>query len=498
MSVLAGILSKARMPTIQVGQGDPERQRAMSQAMTAHSMRQRPSGPWSALGNLANVLSQHKYQEKLDTEIANRKAEEQAKQGELLRAMLAAKQGGQQTWDEFLASADSSSPVMQQMLMQQIQAPPPKPPEKDIHKAKDGFLYDANTGQRVFPDVVAPEAESERQILKAQDGRHYYVDTQEPVFPGVQPPAGAAPEREIRKASDGNLYYVDTQERVFPDVVAPEAESERRIIQGQDGRKYYEDTKEPVLPGVEKAPDALPSKIQVYEYLKANDLLDDPLAERLLGVPSTVVNVGDQAPYKVPGNYMMKDPENPDAGIKPIPGGPAEGKVADTQARAWEVAVRTSRLLPILAQTTPDGRTIFEALSSPVERGLDAIPFAGNYALTKEYQQADQAIEDVVQGFLRLETGAAAPHQEVKKIAKRYKPRPGDSPEVIAQKWNTLLERAQSAEQIAGSEFSRIQGLTDYDALRLGPEAFGGGPAQQKDLSNVPDEELLKMIGGAG
>ena len=485
------------MPTIQVGQGDPERQRAMSQAMTAYSMRQRPSGPWSALGNLANVLSQHKYQQKLDTEIANRKAEEQAKQGELLRAMLAAKQGGQQTWDEFMSSADSSSPVMQQMLMQQIQAPPPKPPEKDIHKAADGFLYDANTGQRVFPDVAAPEAASERKIIKGADGYNYYQDTGERVLPGIVKPE-AESERRIVKGIDGRQYYADTKDPVLPDVEAPPPELGMNIVTGADGYKYDANTGERVLPGVEKAPDALPSKIQVYEYLKANDLLDDPLAERLLGVPSTVVNVGDQAPYKVPGNYMMKDPENPDAGIKPIPGGPAEGKVADTQARAWEVAVRTSRLLPILAQTTPDGRTIFEALSSPVERGLDAIPFAGNYALTKEYQQADQAIEDVVQGFLRLETGAAAPHQEVQKIAKRYKPRPGDSPEVIAQKWNTLLERAQSAEQIAGSEFSRIQGLTDYDALRLGPEAFGGAPAQQKDLSNVPDEELLKMIGGAG
>jgi hypothetical protein len=57
-----------------------------------------------------------------------------------------------------------------------------------------------------------------------------------------------------------------------------------------------------------------------------------------------------------------------------------------------------------------------------------------NYAQSPEYQLYDQAKRDFVNALLRRESGAVIAPSEFANAEAQYFPRPGDSPEVIAQK----------------------------------------------------------------
>jgi len=65
---------------------------------------------------------------------------------------------------------------------------------------------------------------------------------------------------------------------------------------------------------------------------------------------------------------------------------------------------------------------------------LGNTPYVGNYLKSKEYQQAEQAGNEFLQAILRKDTGAAITEGEQALYGDTYLPRPGDSPEVQAQK----------------------------------------------------------------
>ena len=191
---LAGILAQAggMLPTIKVGH-DPVRQRQMNQQLLLRAQTQRPRGPWSALGGLASMYMLNKQGQKLDQAIADKKAAEQAKQGELLKAMLAAKQGG--TMDDFFKTADYSNPVVQQAAVQHMgrQAPETWSVVQDPYGRGGVAQQSSRTGE--IKGWQGPAKAEEQKTMKGQDGvpRYFGGDKHgQPVFPDVKAPGSTA------------------------------------------------------------------------------------------------------------------------------------------------------------------------------------------------------------------------------------------------------------------------------------------------------------------
>lgn len=148
--------------------------------------------------------------------------------------------------------------------------------------------------------------------------------------------------------------------------------------------------------------------------------------------------------------------------IESVPG--AEGRFTEAQMRSVDAATRVRSGLEVLgnASDMDDGTTVFETLAGLKEDTLSKVPF-GNYALSPDYQKAKQAMADIASALLRLETGAAAPEFERIELQERYSPRPGDSREVVEQKWQSLQRRWRNAESLAGPAYEKQFGRTAPD-----------------------------------
>lgn len=160
--------------------------------------------------------------------------------------------------------------------------------------------------------------------------------------------------------------------------------------------------------GGSKAP-AKPSGVQEYEYAKAQ------------GFPGTFQ---DWEASKKGGMSLQVDPETgavtfqQGGNIKPMTEGQSKDAVYSTRAEG---------ALPIID-------SMGDALTSLPEATGGKLPVVGNYIKSKEYQQAEQAGNEFLQAILRKDTGAAITSQEMAEYGTTYLPRPGDGPEVLAQK----------------------------------------------------------------
>jgi hypothetical protein len=146
-------------------------------------------------------------------------------------------------------------------------------------------------------------------------------------------------------------------------------------------------------------------------------------------------NEKNRAAQTVPAGFR------PAAGgaMAPIPGGPADpaylgqkteattgAKMNDEQAKAAGFADRIREALPIIDKFGAAGTDI-------TQKGIAAVP-GGNFLLSPEYQQLDQAKRNFVNSVLRRESGAVISDSEFSNADKQYFPQPGDGPEVLAQK----------------------------------------------------------------
>lgn len=120
--------------------------------------------------------------------------------------------------------------------------------------------------------------------------------------------------------------------------------------------------------------------------------------------------------------------EQPRSGLIPLTG-PRE---KEPPGEAKNAALYASRMLEsnkILSQ--PE---ISSALMAPVDRLLSNIPGVGNYLVSSNYQQAEQAQRDFINALLRRESGAVISPEEFDSARKQYLPQPGNGPKVLQQK----------------------------------------------------------------
>jgi hypothetical protein len=131
----------------------------------------------------------------------------------------------------------------------------------------------------------------------------------------------------------------------------------------------------------------------------------------------------------------------------------------------------------LYAQRMKDAETILErpdvaaAGSSPQQRLFSNVPMAGNYLVSKEYQQAEQAQRNFINATLRRESGAVISDSEFDNARKQYFPQPGDSPEVLGQKKQNRLTAIQGIENAAGPQYAKRQQQPQQGQIKEGARA---------------------------
>lgn len=119
----------------------------------------------------------------------------------------------------------------------------------------------------------------------------------------------------------------------------------------------------------------------------------------------------------------------------------ATGKGTEAQTKAAAFATRMGQAEKILATVQNEGL-------SATNKVAGAIPMAGNYLQSKEYQQYKQAASAFITALLRQESGAAVNKSEFDRYEKELFPQPGDDPSVVTQK---AAMRAAATEQMRRS-----------------------------------------------
>ena len=157
-----------------------------------------------------------------------------------------------------------------------------------------------------------------------------------------------------------------------------------------------------------------------------------------------------EAGAPAPSGYIYK----PDGTLTFIPGGPADPAnkpLTEVQGKAGLFASRMQDAEPIIEKL---GGTVGTNLN---ERTKASIPIAGNYLVSPDYQSLEQAERNFVNATLRQESGASISASEFENAVKQYFPRPGDKPDVIAQKAQNRATAIEQMGQAAGAAYKKSQ-----------------------------------------
>lgn len=179
----------------------------------------------------------------------------------------------------------------------------------------------------------------------------------------------------------------------------------------------------------------LPSSVQEFQYGQENpEYFDYQMRLREAGRPSTTVNTGD---WKIPTGYQLTDPENPQAGVTPIPGGPAEQIPA-------ELAARVGLADSFLSQAP----AIKQRLLQGEATGM--VDFTQS-RLNQSSEQAEiyRQMLSGTDALRRMLTGAGMPASEAGEYVKRYLPTVTDNAQSAAVKLDQLVKELQTIKEMA-------------------------------------------------
>jgi hypothetical protein len=183
--------------------------------------------------------------------------------------------------------------------------------------------------------------------------------------------------------------------------------------------------------------------------------------------------VGDFVPFggtKAPSNGITVGPD----GTVQIGGSMKEG-----EAKANIYASRMEASNELLNRLETEGTDLSNKLMS-------GVPVLGNYGVTPEYRQFEQAQRDFINAALRQESGAVISPEEFENGKRQYFPQPGDDPETIAQKARNRQTAIRAIRQASGQPSPPIIGGPQAERPMTGPEAF----------KSMSDAELEAIING--
>lgn len=187
------------------------------------------------------------------------------------------------------------------------------------------------------------------------------------------------------------------------------ADPEKNTLINAGGGAIYNPKEKTWITAPNQGQSEQPSRVREYEFARSQ------------GFPGTF---SDWLASQKGGMSLQVDPETgavtfqQGGNIKPM----TEGQSKDTV-----YATRAAGALPLIDK-------FGNSLTSLGETVGGQAPVVGNYLRTPEYQQAEQAGKEFLQAILRKDTGAAITKEETEEYGSVYLPRPGDSPQVLAQK----------------------------------------------------------------
>lgn len=260
----------------------------------------------------------------------------------------------------------------------------------------------------------------------------------------------ALAKQELDQRKEYDKFRMD----VYRDEINAKREDERKALESQ--QTYTNEMRKILTTPQENWPDLATT----ITHPKALEFMGKPLSKG----PLVEVNTGLNKP---PANYMWKDPNNPAAGVDPIPGGPAEKTNVGDAGK--------EQMLEVARSATPNiNRMLFNPDGSINRKNLAASSFGG-IPYTQGKTLANQ-FELGIQAITRLETGAAMPAEELENTRARFQPGPLDSDELIRIKYQMYQDF------INGS-------------LKLVQKSKGGDVVFDEALYNA---ELQKRLGDGG
>lgn len=161
---------------------------------------------------------------------------------------------------------------------------------------------------------------------------------------------------------------------------------------------------------------------------------------------------------KLPSGFRWIDPKNQEAGVEPIPGGPATQIPGELAARIGMGDNFLKNDLPYLRQ--PEN---LEAATGPVDR-------AQAWAGIGKPAEVERKFQSGVEVLSRLLSGAGMTQVEIDEKTKRYMPTISDGPESLKTKLNQLEAEIRAAGDAAmrgrGGSISTPSGANDPLGLR--------------------------------
>ncbi len=203
-------------------------------------------------------------------------------------------------------------------------------------------------------------------------------------------------------------------------------------------------------------------------------------APAMLGAPSPAAPAGVPAPPpgvdpKVWRTEQTKKLANPD-------------KLTEVQSKDVGFYSRGAQANELLGQKEGD-------LLNTTQAVMGATPLVGNQLTSQKYQAAQQSARDFLAVILRKDTGAAVTPQEFSMYGDIFIPKPGDKPEVVAQKRDARSRALEGIRSGLGSvqqivEFARPKARPENAPPQIGQvidgyRFKGGKPGDQKNWEKV-------------
>ena len=316
----------------------------------------------------------------------------------------------------------------------------------EIRKGSDGQMY-----QYAETTGMAGDQGGQGWIRVNTDQMEGQAGGIDPVLEalGAKAIPKGGPSMEMLIGAAGDPWMNDSQKGIVEALLSKQLnpQTPEGFTLGE-GQIRFDGAGNPIARGNEKVAEQ-PSAVREYEFAKSQ------------GFPGTFQ---DWEASKKGGMSLQVNPETGEVmfqqggNIKPL----TEGQSKDTV-----YSTRAAGALPLVDQYG-------EALTSLPETMGGQLPGVGNYMKSPEFQQAEQAGKEFLQAILRKDTGAAITPDETAEYGTVYLPRPGDSPEVLAQK-KVSRQRALAAIE-AGMPPQAILNQEKALAKTAQPAASGGAP----------------------
>ena len=171
------------------------------------------------------------------------------------------------------------------------------------------------------------------------------------------------------------------------------------------------------------------------DALKTEAQMRQSMALKHAGRSSVNVSVGNEPPYKIPNNFMLKDPNDYMQGVVPIPGGPGE-QIGAEQAGRVGLANDALSQLPEAKEMAESG-----ALTGPLDYAKGKLGWGDQGRLYRELSAGSEAIT-------RMLTGAGMNMSEAKREASQYLPQITDTPESLSNKVEQLNRRLENINSV--------------------------------------------------